>query len=197
MTVVRMSGGGLFVHSPVALDPALQSAVDALGPVRAIVAPSLFHHLYAAEWMAAYPDAVAHCCPGLERKRSDLSWSGVLGDEAAPAWAGELEQVHFGARKLENEVVFFHSASGTLICADLLFHLDQHASRLTRSVAWLLGNRGPSATRLERVMIRDRATAREQMSRMLAWDTERIVLAHGALVERAGREALRNAYAWL
>jgi hypothetical protein len=41
MTVVRLAGGGLFVHSPVALDPATRRAVDALGPVRAVVAPSV------------------------------------------------------------------------------------------------------------------------------------------------------------
>jgi hypothetical protein len=197
MTIVRMGNGALFVHSPVGLDPTLRATVDALGPVRAIVAPSLFHHMYVAEWTAAYPAAVAFCCPGLERKRSDLSWSGVLGDTADPAWAGELEQVYFSARSLENEVVFFHPASKTLICADMLFNLSRHTSRLTRAVAWVLGNHEPGATRLERVMIRKREAAREQLQRMLAWDAERIVLAHGALVESDGREVLRRAYAWL
>src|SRR5258707_9176030 len=46
MTVVRLSDGGLFVHSPVALDPGTKEAGDALGDVRAVVAPSLFHHLH-------------------------------------------------------------------------------------------------------------------------------------------------------
>jgi hypothetical protein len=64
-------------------------------------------------------------------------------------------------------------------------------------VAALLGNRQPGATWLERLMIRDRRTAREQLDRMLAWDVERILLSHGALVERNGREVLRRAYEWL
>jgi glyoxylase-like metal-dependent hydrolase (beta-lactamase superfamily II) len=93
--------------------------------------------------------------------------------------------------------VFFHPASKTLICADMLFNLSRHTSRLTRAVAWVLGNHEPGATRLERVMIRKREAAREQLQRMLAWDAERIVLAHGALVESDGREVLRRAYAWL
>ena len=70
-------------------------------------------------------------------------------------------------------------------------------SRLTRVVARLIGNREPGATRLERVLIRDRAAAREQVARMLAWDFDRIALAHGDIVETGGHEVLRRAYAWL
>ena len=39
MTVIRLRDGGLFLHSPVKLDPELRAALDALGPVRAIVCP--------------------------------------------------------------------------------------------------------------------------------------------------------------
>jgi hypothetical protein len=196
MTVVRLAGGGLFVHSPVSLDAETRRAVDALGPVKAVVAPSRFHHLYVGEWARAYPSAPLYCCPGLERKRSDLPWRGVLGDEPEPEWRGEIEQVLFSVR-IENEVVFFHRASRTLVCADALFDLAKHPSRLTRLAARLLGNREPGATWLEHLMIRRRAEAREQVDRMLAWNPERIVLAHGDLVATGAREVLRRAYAWL
>ena len=46
MTIVRLEKGGLFVHSPVALLDATRRAVDELGEVRAVVAPSIFHHLH-------------------------------------------------------------------------------------------------------------------------------------------------------
>jgi hypothetical protein len=197
MSVVRLADGGLFVHSPVSLDAATREAVDALGPVKAIVAPSRFHHLYVGEWIRAYPDAVACACPGLERKRRDLGWRRRLGDQPEEEWRGEIEQVFFGARWLENEVVFFHRASRTLICADLIFDLANHPSRLTRVVARLIGNREPGGTFLEHLLIRDRAAAREQVDRMLAWKADRIVLAHGDIVETGGHEVLRRAYAWL
>lgn len=32
---------------------------------------------------------------------------------------------------------------------------------------------------------------------MLAWDIDKVVLAHGTLVEGDGREVLRAVYAWL
>ena len=197
MSVVRLADGGLFVHSPVSLDDATRKAVDALGPVKAVVAPSRFHHLYVGEWIKAYPDAAAYCCPGLERKRPDLLWRGVLGDAPEAEWRGDLDQVFFGARSLESEVVFFHPSSRTLLCADLIFNLGTHASRLTRIVAFLMGSRKPGATLLEHVIIRDRRAAREQVDRMLAWDFDRIVLAHGAMIDRGGREVVRRAYAWV
>lgn len=197
MTVVRLATGGLFVHSPISLDRGTREAVDALGPVKAVVAPSLFHHLFVGEWMQAYPDAVVCACPGLERKRRDLSWHRVLGDEPEAEWRGEIEQVFFGARSLENEVVFFHRPSRTLICADFIFNLAGHPSRLTRVVARLIGNRKPGATLLDRLLIRNRAAARVQVDRMLAWNPDRIVLAHGAMVEAGGCEVVRRAYTWL
>lgn len=197
MSIVRLSGGELFVHSPVALDTETKHEVDAIGPVRAIVAPSRMHHMYIPEWMNAYPRAVACCCPTLEKKRADIVWTRVLGDEPEPEWRGEIDQVFFGARSLENEVLFYHRKSRTLLCADAIFNLATHSSPITRVVAVLMGGRTPGATLLERVLIRDRRAAREQIDRMLAWDFDRIVLAHGDIIETGGRDVLRKAYAWL
>jgi hypothetical protein len=197
MTVLRLADGGLLVHSPVALTAETRAAVDALGPVRAVVAPSRFHHLYVGEWIQAYPDALVCACPGLERKRPDVRWHRVLGDDAEAEWRSEVAQVFFGARPLENEVVFFHRPSRTMICADAVFNLGAHPFPLTRVVARLMGARAPGATLFERVLIRNRAAAREQVNRMLAWNAERIILAHGDIIPSGGSEILRRAYAWL
>lgn len=196
MTIVALRDG-LFVHCPAPLSPALQAEVDALGSVKAIVASSRFHHLGVQSWIDAYPGAIVCACPGLEKKRSDLRWDHILGDTPAPAWAGELDQVFFAARTLENEVVFFHPRSRSLLCADAVFNLCEHPSPVTRLVGLILANRKPGATWLERLMIRERAAGREQIDRMLAWDFDRIVLSHGPIIEHGGREVLRHAYAWL
>ncbi len=196
MTVVRMSDGGLFVHSPVGLDDACRREIDALGPVRAVVAPSLFHHLYVGEWMRAYPDAVYGACPGLEWKRPDLAFTHVIADEPHRAWERDLEQVYFSARR-ENEVVFFHRASRTMICCDALLNLSKHDHLSTRVVAQLMRNTAPGLGWMERFMVRDRAVARRQVERILAWDIDGIVLSHGDPVRSDGREIVRRAYAWL
>jgi hypothetical protein len=195
-TVVRLSDGGLFVHCPVALDDETRREVDALGEVRAVVASSLFHHLYVGEWMKAYPQALFAACPGLSEKRPDLAFGHVLGDEPHPLWAGDLAQVDFSAR-FEKEVVFFHPCTRTMICADALLNLRRHPSRLTRVVAILMANTAPGKGWMERIAVKDWKLGREQVDRLLAWDIDKIVLAHGALVERDGRRVLREAYAWL
>jgi hypothetical protein len=197
MTVVRLENGDVFVHSPVAIDPQLREQIDAIGPVRALVAPTLFHHLYIGDWMKVYPEATVSCCPGLEKKRKDLTWTRVLGDDPAEEWKGELEQVFFGARTMENEVIFFHKKSKTIISSDFMFNLSKHPSGFTRFVAFILGNRKPGATLLEHVMIRDRVAARDQVARVVSWGAERIVLAHGENVESNGSDLVKDAYSWL
>jgi hypothetical protein len=196
MTIVKMRDGGLFVHSPVALDHDTRRDIDNLGEVRAVVAPSIFHHLHVAAWMEAYPKAVYGACPGLDRKRPDLPFQFIMGDEPHPAYAGDLQQVYFSTRR-ENEVVFFHEQSRTMICCDALLNLSEHDYRSTRFVAALMRNTAPGFGWMERFMIRDRKLARREVDRILDWDFDRIVLSHGATVPSDGREAMRRAYAWL
>jgi hypothetical protein len=197
MTVVRLVDGSLFVHSPVALDAELRAAVDALGPVAAIVAPNLFHHLYVAEWARAYPGASVSACPGLDRKRADIAWSRVLDDTPPSEWASCIDQVTFSALPMLNEVVFFHRPSKTIISSDFVFNLASHDSALTRTAALFMGNSAPGPTLLERIMLKDRGAAQEQVSRIVAWGAERIILAHGNIVPNQGSAVVRDGYRWL
>lgn len=196
-TIVPLSDGGLLVHSPVALDAGLRAAVEARGEVRAIVAASAFHHLYVQQWMDAWPAATVHCSPKLLEKRADVAWTGPLGDAPDPAWRDTLDQVHFSARTWEDEVVFFHRPTRTMICADAIFNFWRHERLATRLVAAMLGNFRPGATWLERFQIHDPEAARRQVDRMLAWGPERIVLGHGPLVEKEGTAVLTEAYGFL
>jgi len=195
-TIVRMRDGELFVHCPSTFDDDLRRSIDALGEVTAIACSSLYHHLYVMDWARAYPKALLCACPGLEKKRPDVPWGHILSDEPHPLWKDDLDQVFFSAR-FEKEVVFFHRASRTMICADALLNLSGHRSRLTRIVSRLMGNSAPGKGYLEYVAVRDWKKARRQVDRMLLWDIDRIVLAHGNLVDRDGRNVLRDAYAWL
>ncbi|HEX5067892.1 MAG TPA: DUF4336 domain-containing protein, partial [Myxococcota bacterium] len=65
MTVIRLDDGSLLLHSAVKLDPELRKELDALGPVRYVVAPNRVHHLYAGKVRDAYPDARLWIGPGL------------------------------------------------------------------------------------------------------------------------------------
>ena len=121
MTVVRLPDGGLWVHSPIAMTPELRREVDELGPVRWIVAPNVYHHLYAGDWARLYPDAQLWGAQGLEKKRKDLRFHGILGRDG-PAWPFRSQHI---AGSFLDETMFFHEPSGTLISCDLFENLHK------------------------------------------------------------------------
>ena len=198
MTVIRLADGSLFLHSPVAPDPGLRDELEQRGTPRFAVAPNRFHHLYIGEYPKIYPDIELYAAPGLAAKRTDLAFRTVLEDSAPPGWASELDQVVFQGMPFVNEVAFCHRASQTLILSDLAFNIgaDAHwTARLFFRLVRGYGRFGPSL--LERILIRDRRAARSCLAQMLHWDFERVIVAHGSVLERGGRDALRAGYAWL
>jgi Domain of unknown function (DUF4336) len=198
MTVVRLAGDRLLLHSPVALDTGLRAELDALGRVSFAVAPNRVHHLHAGEVATAYPGARLWVAPGLERKRPDLRFEAVLGDDAPAEWRDELAQVFFRGRPYENEVVFFHRASRTLVMCDLAFNFGPRSPAPTRILMKVLrsyGRFGPST--LDPLLIRDRRAARESLERILAWDFDRVIVAHGDVLDHGGHDLLRGGYSWL
>lgn len=198
MTVIRLAGGRLLLHSPVALDPGLRAELDAVGEVAYAVAPNRVHHLYAGGVAEAYPGARLWIGPGLEHKRPDLRYEALLGDESPEAWRGQVDQTFFRGRPYENEVTFFHRASRTLLLCDLAFNFGPRSAWPTKLLMSLMrsyGSFGPS--KLDPLLIRDREAARRSLERILAWDFDRVIVAHGEVLERGGHEALRRGYAWL
>lgn len=198
MTVMRLPGEQLLLHSPIQLDPSLREQLDALGRVCFVVAPSRLHHLYAGDAVRDYPGARLWVAPGLEKKRPDLRFEAILGDEAPAEWRGQVDQAFFAGRPYENEVAFCHRASRTLITCDLAFNFGPSAPLPTRFFMSLIrsyGHLGP--TKLDPLLIRDRALARASLERILAWDFDRVIVSHGDVHERGGREILREGYAWL
>ena len=198
MTIIKLADGSLFLHSPVRLDEETRAALDALGPVRFVVAPNTVHHLFVADYFDAYPAARVYAAPGLAEKRRDLRFHAVLGDEAPPEWRAEIVQHLFQGAPRLNEVVFFHAATRTLILTDLAFNVARHktaGARLFYFAVGAAGRFGPH--RLVRLLMRDRRAARASLRTILAWDFDRVIVAHGEVLESGGREALRRGYHWL
>ncbi len=198
MTVMRLGCGSLLLHSPIALDSQLCNELDALGRVRFAVAPNRVHHLYAGNVVEEYPEARLWVAPGLESKRPDLDYVAILDDEAPEQWRQEVDQTFFRGRPYENEIVFLHRASGTLITCDLAFNFQGRTATPVRLLMKALGSYGRfGPSRLDPLLIRDRAAARRSLERILAWDFDRVIVAHGDVLESGGRDALREGYSWL
>ncbi len=198
MTVVRLAGGGLFIHSPVPPTPTLRREIDAIGTVAFVIAPNRLHSLHVPAFMEAYPDAKLHIVKELVKKRPELSPACVLGDAPEPGWAAEIDQCLFRGSIFQEEAIFLDRESGTLIVVDLLESVHGEDPWYMRLFGRMAGTYERAAlTRDQKLAFRDRAAARESAGRILAWDFERIVLAHGHLIERDGKAVFANAMRWL
>jgi hypothetical protein len=193
MTVLALDDGSVVLHSPIPIGEELRAAIAQVGEVRALVAPSTCHHLFVADAQRAYPGVPTYAIAGLERKRPDLTLR-PLPDEL---WADELERVAVGNRVMR-ELVLLHRASRTLLTVDLVEHIGDDTPGLDRMMRmWikLLGmwNKPRAAPEL-RWLTRDRAEAKRAIERILSWDFDKMVIAHGELFERDAKAALREAW---
>ena len=199
MSVLRLEDGGLMLHSPCEIDGDAAQTIRELGEVRFIVAPGSYHYLHVGSAQAAFPDAETYICPGVERKQPALEFDWILGDRPPLAWEGDLDQVLVRGNRFIWEVAFFHRASGTLVLVDLVENIGDE----TPGVSWGLKlwwkavfhmwNRPKPAPEYQ-MGWRDRKAARASLERILAWDFERVILAHGDLIETDARAAVRAAW---
>jgi hypothetical protein len=202
MTVVRLPDGGLWLHSPTRHSPGLQAALDALGPVRHLVAPNIAHWTHLKAWQQAYPQAITSAAPEL-RNRAPVKKEGLrldrdLHEPPPPEWAEVFEQVVVPGAGGFREVAFFHRPTRTLLLTDLLVNLEPQklppATRLFAKVNGMLApNGGPPA--YLRLMLRLKgAEAKAALARVVAWAPERVVIAHGRWFERDGAGVVRSAF---
>ncbi|MBW2231355.1 MAG: DUF4336 domain-containing protein [Deltaproteobacteria bacterium] len=200
MALVRLSDGGVWVWSPIALTPELESAVDSIGPLRHIVSPNKIHHLFLKDWAQRWPEARLHAPPGLARRRPDLRFDAELGEEADPAWAVDIDQTIFRGSIAMTEVAFFHRPSRTAILCDLVQRHDPALMKGLKGMVMrldgLVGEHG-STPREWRASFLRRGAARRARAQVLAWDPERLVIAHGACAREKATEILARSLAWI
>ncbi len=200
MTIVRLADGKLWIHSPCKVDPTLKSKIDELGEVAYIVAPGNFHHLHVTDFQAEYPEAETFLCPGLVTKRADLDFDWILGNKSDPRWGAEFEQVVVQGTRIINEVAFFHGTTKTLILVDLLENIGDdytHKPGLLLKFWWKAVFRmwnNPKAAPEYQLGWGDKAIVRKALNKVLSWDFERIILAHGNLVESNARNIAVKAW---
>jgi hypothetical protein len=202
MTIVRLPGGGLWVHSPIALSDRLREELAGLGPVRYLIAPNKIHYWWVGEWQKAYPDATAFAAPRVDEKADahGISFDHVLTDAPEAEWADEIDQLLVAGRFM-TEAVFFHRASGTLILTDLIenFESDKVHGWLGHFLIRLGGVSHPhgSTPRDLRLTFKGyEKEVRRAVETMIAWQPERIVLAHGHIFEGDAISELRRAFHW-
>jgi hypothetical protein len=199
MTVIRLADGKLMLHSPCEIDDHMRRALAEIGEVAYIVAPGTFHHLHVQSAQVAFPEAKTYICPGIERKRPDLDFDWLLGDNAPPAWAGQLDQVLVRGNRWISEVAFFHRVTRTLILVDLVENITDSTPhvdwqlKLWWKVVFHMWNTPKPAPEYQ-LGWSDKEAARASLRRILRWDFDQVILAHGELIEADARQVVERAW---
>ena len=192
MTVLRDRDGGILLYSPLAIDDAAAAEIDGLGEVRFIIGPNLLHHLHLKPAQARWPKASLLGAAGLPEKRSGLKFDGVLkpGALSPGVRAFPLD----GIPRI-NETVLLHEPSGSLVCADLTFRI-QEASGWSKTVLRMMDAYGSTLRRdrLFNLMIRDRDALAASLHPVFDSDFDAVVMAHGDPVMRGGKDQLQAIY---
>jgi len=197
MTVIRLKGGGVALHSPIPLAGSLKAEVDAMGEVRHIICPNVYHHVYAGDALAHYPDAKLHGPKGLFRKRKDLSFDAELSNTPHPDWADDLVPITIEGCMLK-ETIFVHSASGTVVSVDLaenFKHADDLFTRTYLKANGIYGRVGWS--RVLRGVYRDKKAARRCIDTILEHDFDRAIISHGEIIAKDAKDAIRATFHFL
>lgn len=225
-TVVKLSNGSLAVFSPVALtDTVRASLTEKLGSedVRYITALDQEHHIFLEAWHKAWPNATVIAPETLPEYRDKqeyfpiptANWKLLRKDDPSsytvdPTFDAEfdVEYVHAHANQ---EIVFNHKPSRTLIEADLIFNLPatEQMSRtgepantglLTRLFTGI-NNTAGSAIWQKRfiwhaISSGDRTAFSTSVSKIAKWDFDRIIPCHGDVIETGGKGIYEKIMQW-
>ncbi|HEY9872635.1 MAG TPA: DUF4336 domain-containing protein [Candidatus Obscuribacterales bacterium] len=205
MTIVRLSNGDLWCHSPTELTPELKAQIDSLGSLRYLISPNKIHYAHIGAWTSAYPEAVAWASPGVRDRATQqkiaVDFDADLEDEPPREWVADLDQLIFRGGRFMEEVVFFHRKSATLILADLIENFE--LNKVSQQLHWLLklgGVADPDGKLpldLRMTFFGKKEQARSCLQRILQWNPEKVILSHGRWYENNGTAELQRAFRWL
>lgn len=205
MTVVRLPGGEMWLHSPTRYDPALKAQIERIGTVRHLVAPTMAHWSFLQDWASACPDATVWAAPDLRDrrpvKRSGFRIDADLSATPPAVWADTFDHAVFSGAFGFNEVAFFHRPSRTLVLTDLIQNFEPAKLPLVaRPVVALLGALAPDGgtpRHVRLVLNAKRRDAAAAARRVLDWRPDRVIFAHGRWFDQDATPRLERAFRWL
>jgi hypothetical protein len=154
------------------------------------------HHIFLKRFYDQYFKTELYIVPGLRKKRNDLSFAKDLSEETDYPWSNEIKQHHvMGIPRLE-EVVFYHPFSKTLILTDLAFYITPDKPLFTRLFFRLnsaYDKFGPSRI-FKNFILKDKSKFKKSVDNILEWDFERIIISHGKLIEKDGKNEFADAF---
>jgi hypothetical protein len=193
VTVIRLATGDLIIHSTGPFTRADVTEIEGLGQPGWIIDTMLRHDTFAKQGRASFPN-IPYLAPEGFAKIAHIDCRPLL--PAPPAWASEIKVLLIDGMPQVKEHVFLHVPSRTLIVADLVFNFHPSSGWTSFFRRTLMGvSSSPDSARLYPFQIKDRNTYDRSIRELLAWDFDRIIVGHNAVVEIGGKEGLKKALA--
>lgn len=201
MTVIRLSNDDLWIHSPLKISNNLIDDILALGEVKFLISPNKLHHLFLADWMKRFPNAICYAPPGLMKKRHDISFAKELGMHPEAEWEKDINQTIFKGSPAMEEVVFFHLSSRTLILTDLIENFKPESfngwQRTLAKYTGILSPNGKTPADWRLSFVFGKKEAKKSLSIIMEWEPENIVISHGECIFGNGQEFLKRSFSWV
>lgn len=198
MTVIRLPDGSLVLHSPCRLSENLATEINALGPVKHIIAPNWFHDLYLAEYASFYSGADLWGPRFLQKLKGRGLVNRTFDDD--PPWADVMPHHNVLGLLAFDEALFFHRPSETLIAADLLMNLavSDDVPVLTRVAFKVFGaSDGLRVFPLLRLAVTQYGSVRDAKRQIMNWKPKNVIAGHGFPVVKDATSRLTRAFDWL
>lgn len=226
-TVVKLADSSLAVFSPVALTDIVKAKLrEELGStnVKYLTALDQEHHIFLESWHKEWPDAkiiAPETLPAYRDKQDynklpESNWNLIKkadkssGLSVDPTFDAEFE-IEYVSAHANQELVFVHKPTRTLIEADLLFNLpatEQYSRTgksatsgvLTKFFASLNGTQGTAIWQKRflwyAISAGDRQGFAQSVSRIAKWDFDRLIPCHGDVIETGGKGIFEKVMEW-
>ena len=188
MIVVRLGDGSLWVNSPVSATRGEAESLEDIGPVAHLVSPTPLHDWRLKQWAEFFPRARV--------------WKASALDDAPPAaWSADIDQLLFRGSFVLSEAEFLHKPSRTLIMGDFIqnygFERGRPLLNALKRFGGVLGGGAPRDLRFSFVGTRRRRLGAESLRKLLSWDFDKVIIAHGEPTSDNARALVERSFAWL
>ncbi|WFU17660.1 DUF4336 domain-containing protein [Bradyrhizobium sp. CB3481] len=197
MTVVRLSNGDLFLHSPIKFDQSLASELQRIGAIRHLVSPNQFHYAHIGEWSRAFPHAITWASPRVRQRararRVDVSFARDLGFVPPEEWRQDIDQTLFPGGYFK-EFIFFHKKSKTLVLTDTIINIEldkmPEPCRTATKLSGMYHPYGQIFFGMRLALLLQPRRAKAAFAKIHSWQPEHIVLSHGRCFECHANDVL-------
>ena len=195
--IQQQDDGKVFVISPGPFDEETFKEIEALGERIILVSPNMMHHMFIQQSFERWPKVEIYGNPNLWKLKKQPWLKPYIKDIKGihEVLNINIKAMYVRGNAFLSETVFYDSRRKTLVVTDLVFNMDNTVgflAGLTLRMAGVYNKLGQS--RVVKFSTKNKMSYKTSIEKILEFDFERIIPAHGAIIEdpEAFRAALKK-----